>query len=77
MATINDVMEKLGEIETKIGEVETKIGELETKINEEKWVYKPCPNCNASGIIPQTTTGCTRCEGTGFIKVRVISKEEK
>ena len=77
MAEIQDVMEKLGEIETKLGELETKLGELEIKIDEDKWFYRPCPNCNATGVIPPDNTGCTRCEGTGFIKTRVISKQEK
>lgn len=77
MAEIQDVLDKLDDVMEELGEVETKLGELETKIDEDKWFYKPCPNCNASGVIPPDNTGCERCAGTGFIKTRVISKQEK
>lgn len=65
MAEIQDVMDKLDEIETKIGEVETKIGE-----NRDLW--KPCPNCNPDGVDPPPVTNCQRCEN-GFIRVRILA----
>ena len=77
MADIDDVMDKLEDVMGKLGDVEDKLGELETKIDEDKWFYKPCPRCNASGVILPGETGCLYCEGTGFIKTRVISKQEK
>jgi RecJ-like exonuclease len=77
MAEIQDIMDKLEDVMGKLDDVEDKLGELEIKIDEDKWFYKPCPRCNASGTIPDTTTGCTPCEGSGFIKTRIISKEEK
>lgn len=77
MAEIQDVLDKLDDVLDKIEDNKEKIAEVEAKIDEDKYVYKPCPNCNASGVIPQTTTACERCGSTGFIRVRIISKEEK
>lgn len=70
MATLEDV-------EALLEEIDGKLDTLTSKVDEDKNLYKPCPNCNATGVLPPENAGCGRCAGTGFIKVRIISKEEK
>lgn len=66
MAEIQDVMDKLGEIETKMGEMETKIGEVEIAVNADRMVYSTCAHCNAIGMVGGDPSNCTVCGGTGF-----------
>ena len=71
MADINDVMEKLVELETKIGE-------LEAKMDEPKSIQTICNHCGGDGV-KATGNGdisCPDCGGDGAVPFGRITKTE-
>jgi len=59
-------MPGIQEVLNKLDELEAKMGEVEVAVNADRIVYATCAHCNAIGMENPDPSNCTVCGGSGF-----------